>query len=75
MKSHPIPHQVGDLIQYTHTSSRLYKNGQFGIIVEVVPVLPAWLSAGYMYKIQFSTRVSVMKSDYFKVIKSIDLKK
>ena len=66
---------VGDLIQYTHTSSRHYKNDQYGIIVEVVPVLPAWLSAGYMYKIQFATRVSVMKSDYFKVIKSIDLKK
>ena len=75
MKAHPVPHNVGDLIQYTHTSSRHYKNGQYGIIVEVVPVLPAWLSAEYMYKIQFATRVSVMKSDYFKVIKSIDLKK
>ena len=70
MKSQPIPHQVGDLIQYTNRSSRWYKEGDFGIIVEVVPVLPAWLSAGYMYKIQFATREAVMDPKYFKVIKS-----
>ena len=70
MKSQPVPHQVGDLVQYTHTSSRLYKNGQFGIIVEVVPVLPAWVSAGYMYKIQFATRDAMLDPKYFKVVKS-----
>ena len=71
MKSNTPTHQVGDLIQYTHKSSRFYKNGQFGIIVAVIPVLPAWKSAGYMYRIQFTTREAVMKPEYFKVVKSV----
>ena len=70
MKSQPVPHQVGDLVQCTNRSSPRYKTGDFGIIVEVVPVLPAWVSAGYMYKIQFATREAVMDPKYFKVIKS-----
>lgn len=71
MKVYPVPHKVGELVQYTGSSSGLYKNGEFGIIAQVVPILPAWRSAGYMYKIQFATREAIMKPDYFKVIKSI----